>query len=56
LAAVVLRVVSLLLSLQLAVGGISSVVDLVLPGIWSLIELPVAAIVGAYLYREAGAA
>jgi hypothetical protein len=56
IAGLTLWVVSMLLSLQLAVVGISSVGDLVLPGIWSLIELPIAAIVGAYLYREASAA
>ena len=48
-------VLIVLLNVQLAVIGISTLGDLVLPSIWSLFEIPIATIAGAYLYQEATA-
>lgn len=55
-AGLTLWVLGLLVNAQLVVVGITSVGDTVLPGVWSLFEIPIAAIAGAWLYQESSTA
>ena len=43
-------------SVQLAIIGIATPGELVVPGIWTLVEISIAAVVGAWLYQERAAA
>jgi hypothetical protein len=49
-------VVIMIMNVQLAIIGIGAPGELVVPGIWSLFEIAIAAIVGAWLYQESAAA
>ena len=52
IAGVTLWVVTMLLNAQLIVIGMTTIGENVVPAIWSLVEISVAAVAGAWLYRE----